>query len=80
MLNKSVLKAGCPLRGLVLTAKLPGATANVSTPLLLIPFGIVPSKELSVLLKSVTGRPLVKRVIPEIDQPCVQRLSTWNRA
>ena len=34
----------------VLTARLPGMTSGVSTPLLLMPFGIEPRSELSVLL------------------------------
>src|ERR1700722_1832184 len=43
--------------------------SGVSTPLLLMPFGIVPSSDVSLLLSSVTGRPVVKRAMPAIDQP-----------
>ena len=41
----------------------------MSTPLLLIPFGIVPSKDVSLLLYKVTGKPVLNLVIPETDQP-----------
>ena len=43
--------------------------------LLLIPFGFVPSNELSPLLIIVMGKPLAKWLIPESDQPAVRRLA-----
>lgn len=72
-LKSAVLKAGPPLRGSLLIFRLPGRTFGVSTPLLLMPLGIVPSKEVSLLLKSVTGKPVLNRVIPETTQPLVIR-------
>jgi hypothetical protein len=44
---------------------------GVSTPLLLIPFGIVPSNDVSLLFRSVTGNPEVRRAIPAIPHPDV---------
>ena len=43
--------------------------SGVSTPLLLMPFGIVPSSDVSLLLSNVTGNPDVMRAIPATDQP-----------
>ena len=45
-----MLKAGLPLREFVFISRLPEAKFGVSTPLLLMPFGMVPSREVSLLL------------------------------
>lgn len=49
-LKSEVLKAGLPLREFVFISRLPEAKFGVSTPLLLMPFGMVPSREVSLLL------------------------------
>ena len=77
--QRAVLKAAMLLRGLWLSCSLPGVKYGVSTPLLLMPLGLVPSSELSVLLSRVTGRPVEKCVMPEISQPFVQRLEARKR-
>ena len=48
--KSDVLKAVSPLRGLLLMCKLPEARSGVSRPLLLIPFGMLPRSEVSLLL------------------------------
>jgi len=53
-----------PSRGLVLGLSEVPDHSGVSTPLLFMPFGIVPSRDVSLLLNSVTGRPEVKRAMP----------------
>ena len=44
------------------------------------PLGSEPSSELSPKLTSVTGRPVLKCVIPESSQPCVQRFEAREEA
>jgi hypothetical protein len=49
-LKSEVLKARFPFRGSVLISRLPEVKFGVSTPLLLMPFGMVPSRDVSLLL------------------------------
>ena len=56
-------------RGLVRNERDWPLHAGVSTPSLLIPLGMVPSSDVSLLLSSVTGKPVVKRAIPDSAQP-----------
>ena len=43
------------------------------------PLPYEPSKEVSIGLTRVTGKPVLKRVIPETDHPAVQRLLARNK-
>ena len=67
--NSPVLNAAWLVRGLKWMSGEPAATSGESSPLLLIPFGIDPSSNVSLLLWSVTGRPVPNRVMPESDYP-----------
>jgi hypothetical protein len=67
-LNSAVLNAA-PFRGFPFSSSGPGVKFSSSTPLLFTPLGSVPSSEVSLLLISVTGNPVVSRVIPEISHP-----------
>ena len=52
-----------------------GRRSSASTVRLLMPLPKVPIRDVSSGFMSVTGNPVLNRVMPEIDQPCVQRLS-----
>jgi len=62
-------KTGAPPRGLRLRLSDLPLHSGVSTPLLLMPLGMVPSRDVSLLFSSVTGNPEVKRAIPASAHP-----------
>jgi hypothetical protein len=65
----SCVEDGAPPRGFRLRLSDLPLHAGVSTPLLLMPLGMVPSSDVSLLLSSVTGNPEVKRAIPATAHP-----------
>jgi len=61
-------KTDWPARGLVWRERERADQAGVSTPLLLMPLGMLPRSDVSLLLRRVTGNPEVKRAMPETVQ------------
>ena len=67
--NCDASNTAAPPRGFMFSLSDWPLHSGVSTPLLLMPFGMVPSSDVSLLLISVTGNPVVNRAMPATAQP-----------